>query len=150
MKNTLLFAVHFVLLFFTIESPLHAQKDVSDEIMKANQNFMDLFNAGEADDFVTVYTEDAHISPPNAPAISGRENLKIFWGEMMSAGIKPVLKTDSAKKYGKIAIEEGTVKIYAGDQVVDHVKYIVIWKKVKGTWKMHRDIWNSDNPIPGN
>jgi ketosteroid isomerase-like protein len=26
---------------------------------------------------------------------------------------------------------------------LDHGKYVVIWKKEAGGWKLHRDIWNS-------
>ena len=129
---------------------VNAQKDASAEIMQANENFMNLFNAGDAEKFVTVYTEDARLMPPNGKVVTGKENLKSFWQGMMDAGVKPVLKTVSAERYGKTVIEEGTVDIYAGDQLVDNVKYLVIWKKVDGVWKMHQDIWNSDNPVRHN
>lgn len=149
MKNrSLSIAVIFTMAFTMITPLLIAQKDASVEIMKANDNFMNLFNAGDADKFVTVYTEDARLLPPNGEVVTGRNNIKTFWEGMMKAGIKPVLKTVSAQRYGKTVIEEGTVAIHAGDKVVDNVKYMVIWKKVKGVWKMHQDIWNSNNPLP--
>ena len=128
---------------------LFSQKDVSVEIMKANENFMTLFNAGDAEAFITVYTDDARLLPPNMPVVTGKDALREFWGGMMSAGIKPVLKTTSADGYGKTAIEEGIVEIWAGDMKVDDVKYVVVWKKIKGEWKMHQDIWNSNNPPAG-
>jgi hypothetical protein len=30
--------------------------------------------------------------------------------------------------------------------VLDQGKYIVIWKREKGQWKLHRDIFNSSVP----
>lgn len=126
---------------------LTAQKDVSKEISEANKNFMALFNAGDVDKFLTVYTEDAVLLPPAMDAVSGKEGLRAVWQGMMDAGVTPKLKTVSAEAYGKTAIEEGTVEIFAGDQLVDNLKYIVIWKKVKGEWKMYRDMWNSSTPM---
>ncbi len=35
-----------------------------------------------------------------------------------------------------------------GSKNVDKGKYIVVWKKENGDWKVWRDIWNSDNPPP--
>jgi hypothetical protein len=30
----------------------------------------------------------------------------------------------------------------------DTGKYIVVWKRQDGVWKLHADIWNSDAPPP--
>ncbi|MDX1478981.1 MAG: DUF4440 domain-containing protein [Saprospiraceae bacterium] len=138
----------FFLILFTLNA-VTAQKDVSDEIGEANARFMELFASGDVDAFMTMYTDDARILPPNSPVIAGREAVKEFWAGMMAAGITPKLKTTTAHGFGKTAIEEGTVGIYAGDTMVDEVKYIVIWKKVDGQWKLHQDIWNSNMPVPG-
>jgi hypothetical protein len=35
-----------------------------------------------------------------------------------------------------------------GDKVLDAGKYIVIWQRQDGQWKLHRDIWNSSQPAP--
>jgi ketosteroid isomerase-like protein len=34
----------------------------------------------------------------------------------------------------------------ANNQSLDKGKYIVVWKQDNGTWKMNRDIFNSDMP----
>jgi len=36
-----------------------------------------------------------------------------------------------------------------GGQELDAGKYIVIWKREDGQWKLHRDIFNSSLPAPG-
>jgi ketosteroid isomerase-like protein len=35
-----------------------------------------------------------------------------------------------------------------GDKVLDSGKYVVIWQRQDGQWKLHRDIWNSSQPAP--
>ena len=136
-------------LAFTCTFTLLSQKDVSEEIQAAEAKFEKLFNAGDIDAFIPIYAEDARLLPPNNGVITGRAAVKEFWAGMMAAGIKVEVSTVSAKGYKKTAIEEGVVSIYAGDDKVDEVKFIIIWKKIDGEWKIHQDIWSSNNPLPG-
>jgi ketosteroid isomerase-like protein len=32
--------------------------------------------------------------------------------------------------------------------VIDTGKYVVVWKRVGGRWKLLRDIWNTSRPAP--
>ena len=49
------------------------------------------------------------------------------------------------------AVEEGnwtwTAPTPKGEQK-DNGKFLVIWQKIGGTWKVVQDMWNSDNPPP--
>ena len=36
----------------------------------------------------------------------------------------------------------GTVKLAGVDGSVTVSRYIVVWKRENGKWKLHRDIWN--------
>ena len=45
-------------------------------------------------------------------------------------------------------VETGTWEMGDGSKTIDKGKYIVVWKKENGNWKLWRDIWNSDNPPP--
>jgi ketosteroid isomerase-like protein len=123
-----------------------AQKDITSVMVEASENFVALFSAGDVDKFLTVYTDDAILYPGNSSPVSGKENMKELWAGMMSAGITIKFHVTSAEAYGKTAIEEGTVDILAEGEVVDTIQYIVIWKKIKGEWKMYRDMWHSVNP----
>lgn len=43
--------------------------------------------------------------------------------------------------------EEGTLEVYVkGGTLVDKGKYLVLWKKEDGVWKLYRDLFNSDMP----
>ncbi len=66
-------------------------------------------------------------------------------------GIKEArLETVEVEVHGDTATEVGKYTLLVeGGQVADTGKYLVIWKNDEGTWKYHRDIWNSSQPPPG-
>jgi len=63
----------------------------------------------------------------------------------MDMGIKNArLDIVEVEQHGDTAIDIGKYTMSdADDQVMDTGKYVVIWKHEDGTWKMHRDIFNS-------
>jgi hypothetical protein len=55
------------------------------------------------------------------------------------------LETAELEGFENTAVEVGRYTLRAeGDQVLDQGKYIVIWKYDGSTWKLHRDIWNTN------
>jgi hypothetical protein len=57
------------------------------------------------------------------------------------------LITDEIEEFEGTAIEIGRFILKSGDDVIaDEGKFIVIWKKDSGNWKLHRDIINSSMP----
>ena len=58
----------------------------------------------------------------------------------------PYARTSEVDIKGTSLIESGGAILRGKDgKVVDSLKYIVIWKKSGKSWKMHRDIFNSNN-----
>ncbi|MBI3406630.1 MAG: DUF4440 domain-containing protein [Acidobacteria bacterium] len=108
--------------------------------------------AKDANKFVSFYSEDAELNPPNAPVARGKEAiLKVFAGLFGAPGFKIAGRPVSveAAKSGDYAFETGTfeltMKDAAGKLVTTPGKYIVVWKKqADGTWKAYRDIFNAD------
>jgi ketosteroid isomerase-like protein len=48
-----------------------------------------------------------------------------------------------------LAFEVGTYAMKLKDgTVADRGKYVVVWLKEDGKWKLHRDIWNTSLPAP--
>jgi hypothetical protein len=74
------------------------------------------------------------------------------WKGMMDSGAKSgKLNTLEVSGSGNSALEVGTYEIMDKDgKVLDKGKYMVHWKKIGSTWKLHRDIWNSSMPAPTN
>lgn len=125
-------------------------RNVTDEITLANESFMDAFSGGNANALAMNYTSNAKLFPANSDVIEGQSSIESFWGAVMNMGIKKVqLETVSAEAIGDMAVEEGQYKLFAdGDHLVDQGKYIVTWKNEEGKWKLHRDIWTTNNPSP--
>ena len=140
----------FFLVCLIFNSCTQAPIDVTSEITEANKGFMEAFNNGDANALSKNYTSNAKLYPSNSDVIEGQEAIEGFWNAVMTMGIKKaLLKTVSAESFGDIAIEEGRYELYVeGDQIADHGKYIVAWKKEDGQWKLHQDIWNTSNPAP--
>lgn len=113
------------------------------QIVKFSQYLM----AGERDKVVGMYTSDAKIFPSNTDILEGEE-LSNYWNPPGERAWKttyhkvtPVeikVLGDEAYDYGYY---EGTST--NGDQSSDWKgKYVIIWRKVNGEWKIYLDIWN--------
>lgn len=97
-----------------------------------------------------VYASDAILYPPNAEAVQGREAIGAFWKNLMDAGMTGELETVETQEAGDLGLETGKFRILSADgKEVDRGKYVVVWKKENGAWKLYRDIWNSSLPAPG-
>ncbi|MBZ5859562.1 YybH family protein [Flavihumibacter profundi] len=120
------------------------------EIDSANQNFMDLVGKGDSIGVANCYTADAKFMGPNGPAASGRENIQPVIAGLIKAGpVKLDLAATDVWGNESMLAEEGVMSIATMDgKQLDKGKYIVLWKKEDGKWKLFRDIFNSDLPVP--
>jgi ketosteroid isomerase-like protein len=98
-----------------------------------------------------IYTADARILPPGAPMISGRDNIKKFWQDLIeTANAKSAVLTsveviptgDGIVEIGSAAI---TIEPQAPAATVMQAKYVVYWKQEDSRWKWHVDIWNPNS-----
>jgi uncharacterized protein (TIGR02246 family) len=115
------------------------------------EQFMVAFSRGNAAGVAAVYTEDAQVLPPNSDVVSGKQAIQTLWQGAMNMGVTAVnLETGEAEQYGNTAYEVGRFTLQGAEgQMIDAGKYVVIWKQEGGQWKLHRDIWNSSRPAPG-
>jgi ketosteroid isomerase-like protein len=93
-----------------------------------------------------IYTSDATVMPPGAPMITGRENVRAFWKSAVEAlnATGGRLETLSLEVHGERAIETGRATIETAASTLE-VKYVVVWKREDGSWKLHIDIWNPNS-----
>lgn len=120
--------------------------EIRAEIERTNEKFMEMFRQGDAEGIAELYTQDGMVLPPNSDIIEGKQQIKDFWKTAIDMmGIKSVqLQTQEIEPQNNMAYERGRAMIYGeGDQEIDDSKYIVIWKRENGIWKLHRDIFNS-------
>ena len=119
-------------------------------IEAANARFSADFAKGDATAVASHYTAAGQVLPPNGEVVHGREAIARFWKGAMDAGVKGVkLTVVEAESAGGTAHEVGAYALTGeGGKTLDTGKYIVIWKRDGGQWKIHRDIWNSSMPAP--
>ena len=122
--------------------------EVHDSIAAANEKFMATFSKGDAAGMANLYMEDGQVLPPNSEIVKGKQALQGFWQALMDMGIKEAkLEIVEIEDHGDTAIEVSKYTLRGEEgKVLDHGKYIVIWKQEQGQWKLHRDIFNSSIP----
>lgn len=115
-----------------------------------NNKFMESIKKGDSSALATLYTQDALVMPSNTEAVP-KNKIESMMGSMMKSGVKEIrLTTKDLTGNAEILAETGNFEIYVdGQKMVDKGKYIVVWKPEDGTWKMYRDIFNSDLPPAG-
>ncbi|MGH9895019.1 MAG: DUF4440 domain-containing protein [bacterium] len=80
--------------------------------------------------------------------MEGTTAIQRFWQGAVDMGLKEaVLETLEVEAHGDTAHEVGCYTLKTGGgQVADAGKYLVVWKKEGGAWKLHRDIWTTSRP----
>ena len=125
--------------------------ELREAIAAANEEFMAAFEAQDAAGLAALYTKGGQVLPPNSDFVTGREAIQGFWQAVMDMGIRRAkLDMVEVQGRGKTATEVSKFTLFAeGDAMADQGKYIVIWKRKKGGWRLHRDIFNSSLPQAG-
>ena len=103
---------------------------------------------------VSYYDDGASILMPNAPIVTGKEEIRKAWEQMFAIPgfhLAPTTTKIEVARSGDLAYAQGTYDFTASDPgggpVNDQGKFVVVWKKQPdATWKIVADIWNSDMP----
>jgi len=120
--------------------------EVRDAVEAGNRAFIAALLRGDAAAVSQLYTQDAQVIAPGAPVARGRSEIAAAWKKAIDAGVKDLsLQTADVESSGDLASETGTVRQVAKDGTVTQARYVVVWKREAGRWKLHRDIWNSEH-----
>ncbi len=122
--------------------------DVRAGIDASNRKFEAAWAKKDAAAVAALYTSTAVLMPPNSAPVSGGQAVLEYWKTALAGVPGPVtLTTTDVESHGDVAHETGSYRITGPDgKVLEKGKYMVIWKRDGGQWKLHRDIWNSDAP----
>jgi uncharacterized protein (TIGR02246 family) len=108
--------------------------------------------AKNMDKVMTFYATDGSVIWPDQPPAKGHPAIRASWEAIFKAApgmyldFKPVLIDVS----GEMASDFGVVhfKKNAKPNDVDNTaKYLVVWKRERGTWKVLYDCWNWNAPL---
>jgi uncharacterized protein (TIGR02246 family) len=137
-------------LLLSVGSATAPPSDIREVIEEGNQQWSIAFSTGDSAALAAMYTPNAQLFPMHSEVVSGREAIQQFWQGVMASGVKgATLTTLEVDEQGETAYEVGQYELRGeGHKVLDHGKYVVVWKRTQGQWRLHRDIWNSTLPAP--
>jgi uncharacterized protein (TIGR02246 family) len=105
----------------------------------------------DADKFASFYSDTGSALPFNAPIVTGKDNVRALWKALMA---KPGFSLRFAPtrvevaSSGDMAFDVGTFVLNLDDDKGTSMtipgKYVVVWKKQRGDWKVEADIFNTD------
>jgi uncharacterized protein (TIGR02246 family) len=138
-------AIGFASIALLGASPALAQDDVRSAIDAANRMWEAAASRSDGPGVAALYTDNGQLLPAQSDFVTGTEAIGQFWQAVFDSGVKGVsLVTVEIESHGDTAYEVGKLEIRgAGGKVLDHGKYVVIWKKEGTSWKLHRDIWTT-------
>ena len=123
--------------------PSARSDDVRANVEAGNRAFIAAFLRGDAQAVAALYTEDAEVIAPGAPVARGRSAIAAAWQKSIDSGVKDLsLDTATVESSGDLACETGIVRLVAKDGGITEGRYVVVWKRTNGKWKLYRDIWN--------
>ena len=97
-----------------------------------------------------IFTSDAKWMLPGFETITGREAIQMFWQAGLSSGIVERIAFARADVIGEgdgLLAETGTLSTFdANGKERDQSRYLIVWKREEGEWRIHRDIANSELP----
>jgi ketosteroid isomerase-like protein len=108
------------------------------------------YNAGNLAGIVALYATDGCRMPPNQEAVHGGEAILAQLKAGKDHGLAKVkIAVTSAESSGDLSYGMGTYVITGADGAhMDHGKWMLVSKKMNGSWKTQCDIFNSDMAMP--
>ena len=119
-----------------------SDEDVEVIICRMSEEWIGLWNSGQLDQVVDLYTRDALYLPAHANPIHGRKNIREFLRESMRLGATDfTLRIDFIQRAGTLAYDVGHYSIRPpqpdGSKKLDQGRYLVVWQRQEtGEWRM--------------
>ena len=125
--------------------PASAADEVRSAIEAANKKWEAAASRSDGPGVAALYTANGQLLPAQSDFVTGTRDIGQFWQTVFDSGIKGAsLVTVEVESHGDTAYEVGKFELRGADgKVLDHGKYVVIWKKEGTSWKLHRDIWTT-------
>ncbi len=132
---------------------MNSNIELKEQIDRLNAAAMEAFRRKDAEQIAAGFSTDGRFLAPNLPIAVGRAEIAALWRQMLAlpnvtatwaAGhVEAALSGDLAYEIGTYTLAFDAENARAEDQG----KYVVVWRKDQGVWKIAADIINSDKPI---
>jgi uncharacterized protein (TIGR02246 family) len=117
-------------------------------VEEKNRHFTEAHVTGDSAAMVNIFTHDARVLPPNADPVIGRPAIEALTSQYLTFGITE-FREETTAFYGSedLLIDEGTyVMVYGEDDTTETGKYLNVWRKEGGEWKIYSNMWNTNAP----
>lgn len=115
------------------------------EIRSVIEAWLAAVRANDSAKIAEIHAEDGRILVAGSPIISGRPAIAEFWKGLLAATNDTVVfgpTTVDVDDAGTMAFEVGTYSFSTGapgETTESTGKYVVVWRKIDGTWKVSVD-----------
>lgn len=118
----------------------------SDLPSSVTQAFEIAFTQHDLPSCLALFSDDAQILPEHGSVIAGRKEIENFLKNSMTPVVSFNTDTDMTLVRGDVAVEQGhfTVRNVRRGTNIELGKYIHIWRKIDGQWRLYRVIYNTD------
>ncbi|MGH7532054.1 MAG: YybH family protein [Gemmatimonadales bacterium] len=99
-----------------------------------------------------LYAPDASVMPPGLPTVRGTQAIRTMLAGLFDApGLSITLHPEriDIAAAGDLATDAGTIEVgmnTAQGPVIEGSKYLEVWRKLDGEWKLMYDTWNANAP----
>ena len=116
-------------------------------IDSVNAKFSEQIASGDSSALASHYWPDAELMLDNSEVVKGKDILNA-WGAAIRMGIKEMtFSTTDITGSPTLIIETGNYEIKDEKKsLIDKGKYVVVWEKRNGDWKLYRDIGCTSMP----
>jgi len=95
---------------------------------------------------VAVFADDAQILPQHGPAIRGHKEIEAYFQDTITPRFVYDTDTEMTLVSGDLGVEQGRYRIrnVRRGSDVEEGKYLHVWRRIGGDWKLYRMIYNTD------
>jgi ketosteroid isomerase-like protein len=105
-----------------------------------NAKFSEQIAVGDSVALASQYWPDAELLLDNSEVVKGKDILNA-WGGAIRMGVREMrFSTTDITGSPTFIIETGNYEMKNDKSLLDRGKYVVVWEKRNGEWKLYRDI----------
>ncbi len=104
------------------------------------------FNSGDAAAAAELFTDDGAMLPRFGDPVKGKDAIKQYMERTLRRQQQFWIDSETSTVSGDLAYDEGTYRIHdiRRDVDLDAGKYVNIYKREHGAWKIYRSIFSSN------
>ncbi len=121
----------------------------AEAILQLEREWSRRLKTKDVDWIVDLFATNGRQFPPGNEAVVGRDALRAAWEQLANTeGLEISWEPSEAhvSSAGDMAYDFGTATIRAPDGRLLGAKYVVVWVREEGKWKVAADIFNNNAP----